>query len=288
MEKKLTIAVTGSQGQLGKSLKDLEADYPQFKFVFLSRSDMPIHHFELVRQFFEGIKPDFVINAAAYTAVDKAEEEKVLAFQVNAEAVGVMAAWCHQHGAKFLHVSTDYVFDGKGDRPYAETDSTGPQSVYGASKLAGEQQALEFDPNCIIVRTAWVYSPYGKNFFKTMVSLLRDKPNIRVVSDQIGTPTYALDLAKALLDIIASGKWEPGIYHYSNEGKISWYDFAVEIQRQIGTTCVIEAIQTTDYPTPAARPAYSVLNKQKVVETFGVAVPDWKRSLSDCVRRYLV
>lgn len=288
MERKLTIAVTGSQGQLGKSLKDLEADYPQFKFVFLSRSDMPIHHFELVRQFFEGIKPDFVINAAAYTAVDKAEQEKELAFQVNAEAVGVMAAWCHHYGSKFLQVSTDYVFDGKGDHPYAETDPTGPQSVYGASKLGGEQQALQFDPNCIIVRTAWVYSPYGKNFFKTMCSLLRDKPSIRVVNDQIGTPTYALDLAKAILDILASGKWQPGVYHYSNEGQISWYDFAVEIQRQLGTACSIEAIPTTSYPTPAARPAYSVLNKEKIVETFGVAVPDWKRSLSECVRNYLL
>jgi len=271
---------------LGKALKDLESDYPQFKFVFLSRSDMPIHHFELVRQFFEGIKPDFVINTAAYTAVDRAEQEKELAFQVNAEAVGVMAAWCHQHGAKFLQVSTDYVFDGKGDRPYVETDPTGPSSAYGASKLAGEEEAIRYAPDCIIVRTAWVYSPYGKNFFKTMVNLLSEKPNIRVVNDQIGTPTYAHDLAKALLDIVASGQWKPGVYHYSNEGTISWFDFAVEIQHQIGTNCAIEAIPTAAYPTPAARPAYSVLSKKKIVDAFGVSVPDWKLSLSDCVRRY--
>ena len=286
MEKKPTIVVTGSQGQLGRSLKDLESEYPQYKFVFLSRSDMPIHHFELVRQFFEGIQPDYVINAAAYTAVDRAELEKELAFQVNAEAVGVMAAWCHQHGAKFLQVSTDYVFDGKGNHPYVETDPTGPQSVYGSSKLAGEQQAFQFNPDCIVVRTAWVYSPYGKNFFKTMVSLLRDKPTIHVVNDQVGTPTYGRDLAKALLDIIASGKWQPGVYHYSNEGRISWYDFAMEIQRQIGTDCAIVAIPTTAYPTPAVRPAYSVLNKKKIIDVFGVSVPDWKLSLTDCVSRY--
>lgn len=286
MDKKLTIAVTGSQGQLGRSLKDLEPDYPQFKFVFLSRSDMPIHHFELVRQFFEGIKPNIVINAAAYTAVDRAEQEKELAFQVNAEAVGVMAAWCHQHGAKFIQVSTDYVFDGQGDRPYLETDPTGPSSVYGASKLAGEQEAIRYDPDCMIVRTAWVYSPYGKNFFKTMVSLLREKSSIRVVSDQIGTPTYARDLAKALLDIVSSGNWKPGIYQYSNEGTISWYDFAVEIQRQIGTHCAIEPIPTSAYSTPAVRPAYSVLSKKKIVDTFEVSVPEWRKSLSDCVTRY--
>jgi dTDP-4-dehydrorhamnose reductase len=183
-------------------------------------------------------------------------------------------------------VSTDYVFDGKGNHPYVETDPTGPQSVYGSSKLAGEQQAFQFNPDCIVVRTAWVYSPYGKNFFKTMVSLLRDKPTIHVVNDQVGTPTYGRDLAKALLDIIASGKWQPGVYHYSNEGRISWYDFAMEIQRQIGTDCAIVAIPTTAYPTPAVRPAYSVLNKKKIIDVFGVSVPDWKLSLTDCVSRY--
>jgi dTDP-4-dehydrorhamnose reductase len=288
MEKQITIAVTGSQGQLGKSLHELESDYPQFRFVFLSRSDMPIHHFELVRQFFEGIKPDYVINAAAYTAVDRAEQEKELAFQVNAEAVGVMAAWCQAHGAKFLQVSTDYVFDGQGSRPYLETDPTGPKSVYGASKLAGEQQAMQFNPDCIIVRTAWVYSPYGKNFFRTMVSLLHEKPGVRVVQDQIGTPTYARDLAKALLDIIASGKWKPGIYNYTNSGQASWHEFAQEIQRQIGSRCVIEGIPSSEYPTPATRPAYSVLDKQKIVDGFGVSVPDWKISLADCVSRAAV
>lgn len=288
MEKKITIAVTGAQGQLGKSLHELESDYPQFRFVFLSRSDMPIHHFELVRQFFEGIKPDYVINAAAYTAVDRAEQEKDLAFQVNAEAVGVMAAWCQAHGAKFLQVSTDYVFDGHGTRPYLETDPTGPQSVYGASKLAGEQQAMHFNPQSIIVRTAWVYSPYGKNFFRTMVSLLREKPSVRVVQDQIGTPTYARDLAKALLDIIASGKWKAGIYNYTNSGQASWYEFAQEIQRLIGSDAVLEAIPTSAYPTPATRPAYSVLDKQKILDCFGVSVPDWKISLADCVNRAAV
>lgn len=286
MEKKLTVAVTGSQGQLGKSLQDLAKEYPQLRFVFLSRSDMPIHHFELVRQFLEGIKPDVVINAAAYTAVDRAEQEKELAHQVNAEAVGVLAAWCKAHGTKFLHVSTDYVFDGNATMPYKETDPVNPQSVYGVTKLDGERQAFAFDPDSIVIRTAWVYSPYGKNFFRTMVQLLREKPSIRVVNDQIGTPTYALDLARAMLDVIACDKWVSGVYHYSNDGQISWYDFAIEIQRQIGTKCQIESIPTTEYPTPARRPAYSVLSKDKIRRVYGVIVPDWKESLAQCVKEY--
>lgn len=286
MDKKLTVVVTGAQGQLGKSLQDLQPGFPQVRFVFLSRADMPIHHFELVREFLEGIRPDVIINAAAYTAVDRAEEERTLAFQVNAEAVGVLAAWSKLHGAKFLHVSTDYVFDGNAQVPYKESDPVSPQSVYGASKLEGERQAFELNPDSIVIRTAWVYSPYGKNFFRTMVQLLREKPSIRVVNDQIGTPTYALDLAKAILEIATADIWTPGIYHYSNEGQISWYDFAVEIQHQIGTRCSIEAIPTTEYPTPAKRPAFSVLSKDKIRKVFGVAVPNWKDSLTYCVAQY--
>ncbi len=286
MDKKLTIAVTGSQGQLGKSLQDLQHVFPQVRFVFLSRADMPIHHFELVRQFLDGIQPNILINVAAYTAVDRAEQEKELAFQVNAEAVGVLAAWCKAHGTKFLHVSTDYVFDGNARVPYTESDPVSPQSVYGSSKLEGERQAFDLNQDSIVIRTAWVYSPYGKNFFRTIVQLLREKPSIRVVNDQIGTPTYALDLAKAILEIATANTWTPGIYHYSNEGQISWYDFAVEIQRQIGTHCSIQAIPTAEYPTPAKRPAYSVLSKDKISRVFSVAVPGWKESLAHCVAQY--
>jgi dTDP-4-dehydrorhamnose reductase len=281
--KKLTIAVTGSQGQLGRSIHELAVDYPEFQFVFLSRSDMPIHHFELVRNFLAGIKPDVVINAAAYTAVDRAEQEKDLAYQVNGESVGVLAAWCAGHGARFIHVSTDYVFDGESDKPYVETDATGPQSVYGASKLEGEKQAFQFCPNSIVIRTSWVFAPFGKNFVRTMLGLLQEKESIRVVNDQIGSPTYAPDLARAILDILRSGKWVAGIYHFSNAGRISWFDFAIEIRAQIGATCKVEAIPTSDYPTPAKRPRFSLLNTDKISEVFGLKPRDWKEALRECL-----
>lgn len=285
--KKLTVAVTGAQGQLGKSIRDLAGAYPGVHFVFLSREDMPIHHFELVRAFLNGIQPDVVINAAAYTAVDRAEQERDLAFQVNGEAVGVMAAWCAKHGAKFIHVSTDYVFDGASDRPYLETDSTAPQSVYGASKLEGETQAFRFCPESIILRTSWVYAPYGKNFVRTMLSLLREKESIRVVNDQIGSPTYALDLARAILSILTSGKWEPGIYHFSNSGRISWFDFAVAIQQHIGSACRIDPIPTAGYPTPAKRPHFSLLSTDKITRVYGIKPRPWEEALRDCLRELI-
>ena len=283
--KKLTIAVTGSQGQLGKSIHALAADYPEFHFIFLSRSDMPIHHFELVRNFLAEIKPDVVINAAAYTAVDKAEQEKELAFQVNGEAVGVLAAWCELHGARFIHVSTDYVFDGESDRPYTEVDATGPQSVYGASKLEGEKQAFRFCPGSIIIRTSWVFAPFGKNFVRTMLNMLQEKESIRVVNDQIGAPTYSLDLARAILEIIRSGRWVSGIYHYSNAGRISWYDFAVEIRHRIGSKCKVEAIPTTEFPTPARRPRFSLLSTEKIGSVYGLRPRNWKESLRECLEK---
>lgn len=281
--KKITVAVTGAQGQLGKSIHDLASDYPNLHFVFLSRQDMPIHHFELVREFLRGIHPEVVINAAAYTAVDRAEQEKDLAFQVNAEAVGVLAAWCAQHGSKFIHVSTDYVFDGESEKPYVETDPTGPRSVYGASKLEGERQALEFLDQSIIIRTSWVYAPYGKNFVRTMLGLMKERDSIRVVNDQIGAPTYAPDLAKAILDIVSGVNWVPGIYHFSNSGRISWYDFAVAIQKITQADCRVEPISTTDYPTPARRPSFSLLNTEKIRSVYGIVPRPWEEALRECL-----
>lgn len=283
--KKIKVVVTGAQGQLGKSIRDLEDHYPESQFTFLSRSDMPIHHFELVREFLEGIRPDVVINAAAYTAVDRAEQERDLAFQVNGEAVGVLAAWCAKHGTKFIHISTDYVFDGNAETPYVETDATNPQSVYGASKLDGEQQARHYCPESIIIRTSWVYAPYGKNFVRTMLELLREKESIQVVNDQIGAPTYAMDLARAILDILQADKWVPGIYHFSNAGRISWYDFALEIQQNIDSGCRIEPISTSEYPTPAKRPHFSLLNTEKVRLVYGIVPRAWEEALSDCLRK---
>jgi len=279
------ILVTGANGQLGKELKKIASSYPQFEFIFLSREDLPIHHFELLRNTFKGYRPAYLINCAAYTAVDKAESEKELAFQVNGEAVGVLAAICKEHNTKFIHISTDYVFDGRSAAPYKEDIPTNPQSVYGASKLEGEKQALQFNADSIIIRTSWVYSEFGKNFVKTMLKLLYEKQEINVVDDQIGSPTYAADLAETILTIIASGKWIPGIYHYSNKGIISWYDFALSIREQIKSSCKINPVSTSQYPTKATRPVYSVLDNAKIQNIYGVKLRNWKDSLARCLAR---
>ena len=280
---KQKVIVTGSNGQLGKELKKIASSFSLVDFIFLSREDLPIHHFEMVRTYFKTYQPQYLINCAAYTAVDRAEQEKDLAFQVNAEAVGVLAAICKENHTKFIHISTDYVFDGTATAPYKEDSLTNPQSVYGASKLEGEKQALQFNPAAIIIRTSWVYSEYGKNFVKTMLKLLSEKDEISVVNDQVGSPTYAADLAEAIMQIISAPLWQAGIYNYSNEGIISWYDFAVAIKELIGSTCRINPIPTSQYPTAAKRPAYSVLDKSKIKQAFKIELKDWKQSLASCI-----
>lgn len=285
MSKKPVILVSGANGQLGKELKKLAPIYSGFDFVFLSREDMPIHHFEMVRHYFTVYQPACFINSAAYTAVDRAEEEKDKAFQINAEAVGVLAAVCRENQCRFVHISTDYVFDGQANKPYTEEAKTNPQSVYGTSKKEGEEQALKFNPDAIIIRTSWLYSEYGKNFVKTIIRLLQEKEEINVVADQIGSPTYAVDLAEIILQIISSGKWIPGIFHFSNIGIISWYEFALAIKTFTGSACKINAITTAQYPTPAKRPAYSVLDTSKIQSVYGLEMKDWKDSLKSCISR---
>ena len=275
MSDKPKILVTGANGQLGKELQELVSSHPLFKFVFLSREDMPIDHFELVRNFFNTLKPAFCINCAAYTAVDKAESEKDLAFLINGESVGVLAAICREHDTKFIHVSTDYIFNGEATYPYTENFPTDPINVYGASKLEGEKQAMQLNPDSIIIRTSWVYSSFGRNFVKTMMRLMNEKNEVKVINDQLGSPTYAADLAEIILEIIPD--WKPGIYNYSNEGIISWFDFALAIKEIINSPCEIKPILTVEYPTAAKRPAYSVLDKSKIQETFGVHLNDWKK-----------
>ncbi len=277
--------VTGSNGQLGKELRQLAPAFPQFEFIFLSREDLPVNHFKLVNNFFDAWHPDYCINCAAYMAVDRAETEKDLAFLVNAEAVGVLADICKRHQTHFIHFSTDYVFNGKGDHPYREDDLTDPINLYGESKCAGENEAFSKNPESIVIRTSWVYSEFGKNFVKTIWRLLREKTEISVVDDQLGSPTYAADLASATMHIISSGKWQPGIYHYSNKGVISWFEFANAIKEIAGISSHIKPVPTSEYPTPARRPAYSVLDKTKIQRVYHVNLKDWRESLSDCVTR---
>lgn len=286
------ILVTGANGQLGKEIRTIAPSFPEFEFVFLSRSDLPIHHFPLVRNFFETLKPAYCINCAAYTAVDRAEEEKEkekdLAFQVNGESVGVLAAVCKEHNTRFIHISTDYVFDGNGSRPYLETDETNPVNIYGASKLEGEKQAMQLNPDSIIIRTSWVYSEFGKNFVKTILGLLKVKDEISVVDDQVGSPTYAADLADIILAIIksdsqSSNKNIGGVYHYSNAGVISWFEFALAIKEFLGSSCKVNPIDSSFFPTIAKRPQYSVLDKSKIQQVFGISLKDWKISLAECI-----
>jgi dTDP-4-dehydrorhamnose reductase len=282
------ILVTGSNGQLGKELQELAHVYPAYRFVFASREDLKLHHFGLVENFFVGLKPQYCINCAAYTAVDRAESEQDMAMLVNGEAVGNLAAVCKKFNTKLIHISTDYVFDGESETPYQPDDATGPISMYGISKLKGEELCKKENLDAIIIRTAWVYSEFGNNFVKTMMRLMNERPEIKVVNDQIGAPTYAADLAKAILDIIDSGKWLSGVYHYSNTGKISWCDFAIAIKEMIGTTCIVHPIPTADYPTPAKRPKFSLLDTSKITSTFGIQIPEWRESLQQCVRRILM
>ena len=287
MEKR-KIWVTGANGQLGKELQEA-CDPGQYEFVFLSHHDLPLEEPGKIGELFavggSGGPPAFVINCAAYTAVDKAETEKERAFLVNGEAVGVLAAACRSAGAGLIHISTDYVFDGNSALPLKEGDPTGPVNVYGASKLLGERLAMCNNPETVILRTSWVYSEFGNNFVKTMIRLMREKESVSVIDDQIGSPTYAADLASAILRIACGGAFVPGIYHYSNEGEVSWYDFARAIKDSTGSGCRVNSIPSSQYPTPAKRPSYSLLDKGLIKKTYGIKIPGWRESLEICLGR---
>lgn len=277
------IVVTGSTGQLGSELKVLSSEFSNFEFVFTDRSKLSLENPEAIPVFLDTIQPDFIINCAAYTAVDKAESEPQLADLINHKAVGVLAKWTALNNAKLIHVSTDYVFDGTSAIPLKEDDVTNPQNEYGKTKLKGEEVALIENPDSIIIRTSWVYSEFGNNFVKTMLRLMAERDTLNVVEDQIGSPTYAKDLARAILDIINNGNWHGGIYNYSNEGEISWFDFAVAIKEIAGLNCDVSGIPSSQFPTPAKRPAYSLLDKSKIQQAYGVAVPYYKSSLAFCI-----
>ena len=280
---KLKILVTGAGGQLGKSIKDIAPFYPRFEFVFLSKQHMPVEQKDKTEAVFDAVRPQFCINCAAYTAVDKAESEKENAFLINADGVKILADACETYQSKFIHISTDYVFNGQSSVPYKEDAGIDPINIYGASKARGEVLAMACNPETIIMRTSWVYSEHGSNFVKTMMRLMKEKKELNIVNDQVGSPTYANDLSRAIMRIVNSKLWLPGIYHYCNEGNISWYDFAMAIKEMTGANCILHPVPATAYPTPAKRPSFSLLDTSKIRETYGVNIPLWKESLMKCI-----
>lgn len=282
-----SILVTGANGQLGKCIRDIAPLYPRIRFYFVDRQVFPLEQYDLVSQKIKLLNPGIVINTAAYTAVDKAETASSLAFGVNADAVGHLATCCKSVGSRLFHISTDYVFDGKGKMPYKEEDKVSPVNQYGASKLKGEQLALEADPSATIIRTSWVYSRHGNNFVKTMIRLMKERPVIGVVNDQVGCPTYANDLAEALMIMAESKKPGGGIYHYSNGGPVTWFEFAMAIKSITGSDCVINPITTADFPTPAKRPGYSVMSNKKLEADFGIVQKPWKDRLRLCLAQLM-
>lgn len=280
----MNILVTGANGQLGNSLRDIAAQYPQHTFTFTDVQELDITDAAAISTMVDALQTDLIINCAAYTAVDKAESDIQLAHRLNAEAPGLLAKAAADRGAGIIHISTDYVFDGKAHTPYTEEQPTNPQSAYGTTKLAGEQAVMTANPHHIILRTAWLYSPYGNNFVKTMLRLGHERNQLGVVYDQVGTPTYAPDLARAIMAAADHIETTSGIFHYSNEGVISWYDFTKAIHRIASiTTCQVSPIRSEAYPTPAARPHYSVLDKAKTKQVLGIDVPYWEDSLRQCL-----
>jgi dTDP-4-dehydrorhamnose reductase len=282
-----TVLVTGAAGQLGSELQVLAASYPHYQFIFVNRSQLAIDNEAAVIQFFEQHQVNICINCAAYTAVDKAEEDTAAAYAINAQAAALLASCCRQQQAMYIHISTDYVFNGLATEPYTVNHPVDPVNAYGASKLKGEALVQQQNPASIIIRTSWVYSSFGNNFVKTMLRLMKDRPLINVVNDQVGCPTYAADLAAVILQIANQPlvvQANPGIYHYSNSGVISWYQFAVAIKEMLGSDCIVNPIPSIQYPTPAKRPGYSVLDTTKIQQVFNVPLTGWKDSLQKCLQ----
>ena len=282
------ILVIGSEGQLGREIKSKYKKVNNTSFSFTSIENLDVTDSQKLTTTIKEKKYDYIINCTAYTAVDKAETEPQLAQKINADALKSIGLAANEINAKVIHVSTDYVFNGTKHQPYSESDETSPSSVYGQTKLDGERYLLEYNPNSIIIRTSWLYSVHGNNFVKTMIRLGKERDELGVIYDQIGTPTYAGDLADAILDIIDHDikktiQFKPGTYHYSNEGVASWYDFTLAIHREMDLICKVNPIETKDYPTPAPRPHYSVLNKSKIKKAYQLEIPYWLDSLRKCI-----
>lgn len=284
-----SILVTGKDGQLGQSIEKISLEYSQFNFTFVGRDQLNLSNNKSILDFFTDKKFDVIINCAAYTAVDQAESEPELADQINNLAVKCLAEIAKQQDAVFVHISTDYVFDGKKYLPYIEEDLTNPKNVYGKSKLEGERAVVDVNPKGAIIRTSWVYSEYGNNFVKTMLRFGKERNKLNVIFDQIGSPTYAVDLAKAILAVVSQPEINDStlstkILHYSNEGVCSWFDFAKAIFDLSEINCAVYAIDTKDYPTPAQRPHYSLMNKSKIKKDYDINIPYWRDALQVCLK----
>ncbi|MCF8302905.1 MAG: dTDP-4-dehydrorhamnose reductase [Bacteroidales bacterium] len=279
------ILITGANGQLGRSIQKLAPQYPSFDLVFTDVDELNITDYDQLEMAFNRYNPDGIINCAAYTDVDKAQEDQFNAEMLNTTAVRYISEYAHRFNTWLVHISSDYVFDGQGFRPYVETDPTKPFSFYGKTKLEGEYEMRENAEDGFIIRTSWLYSEFGHNFVKTMLKLGRSKEELHVVFDQVGTPTYATDLARAILDML-SKRLPSGhqTYHFSNEGVTSWYDFALEIMELAGISIPIKPIESKDYPFPTPRPHYSVLNKAKIKRDYNITIPHWKASLRECLK----
>ncbi len=280
----MNVLITGANGQLGNEMRVVAKQYTEVDFVFTDVEELNICNADEVDSFVKNLLPDYIVNCAAYTAVDKAETDIDLCRAINCDAVKNLGIAAQKYKAKVIHVSTDYVFDGTNNVPYTETMPTNPQTIYGKTKLEGEKALLSVCNTSFIIRTSWLYSSFGNNFVKTMLRLGNEQDRINVVFDQVGTPTYAADLANAIWEIITSKNTDYGVYHFSNEGVCSWYDFTTAIFRLTNTNCQVFPIESSEYPTKTPRPLYSVLNKRKIKSTFAVSIPHWEVSLQKCLQ----
>ncbi len=281
MEKSISILVTGSKGQLGSELKQIHQSFPEYHFIFTDVEELDLSNKELVFKYLETTQPEIILNCAAYTAVDVAESDAEKALILNGLAPSYLAEYAKKNNAFFIHISTDYVFDGTKTSPYVETDAVNPQSQYGKTKLKGEEFIINMNPNAVILRTSWLYSSFGNNFVKTILKIAKENKQIRVVNDQVGCPTWATDLAYAILQMVNQRDIIQGthIFNYSNEGDCSWFEFAKKIVEISNITCEVIPITTKEFPRPAPRPAYSVFSKEKIQQTFGIKIPNWEVSL---------
>ena len=280
----MKVLVIGSDGQLGLEFQKISNSYDSLSWVFSTIKTLDLLKLDTISSFLNDINPSVIINCAAYTSVDKAETEFKLANTINYNAVDIISRWTSDNNKKLIHVSTDYVFDGLSKLPLSENSITKPVNEYGSSKLKGEIACLKNDPNSIVIRTSWLYSSFEKNFVKTMIELMKKNNSIRVVNDQIGSPTYAYDLAKVIIEIIINNKNKSGLFHYSTEGEISWFEFAKSIREFYNLDCKIIGVSSKEFKTLAKRPQYSLLNKSKIKKIFNLEIPNYKQSLENCIK----